>query len=53
MSNTRKTLYGIAGFYLLGLVLLAVVKRAGPVDVDKHWPGTEDGLAMMKRLCRL
>jgi F-type H+-transporting ATPase subunit a len=25
MSNTRKVLYGIAGFYLLGLVLLAVI----------------------------
>jgi F-type H+-transporting ATPase subunit a len=25
MSNTRKVLYGIAGFYVLGLVLLAVI----------------------------
>ena len=38
---------------IVGLVLRSVVKRAGPDAVAKHWPGTEDGLALMKRLCRL
>lgn len=38
---------------IAGLVLRSVVKRAGPSAVAEHWPGTEDGLALVKRLCRL
>ena len=38
---------------VVALVLRSVVKRAGPDAVAKHWPGTDDGLALVKRLCRL
>ena len=38
---------------IVGVVLRSVVKRAGPDAVAKHWPGTTDGLALVKRLCRL
>ena len=35
---------------LVALVLRAVVRRAGPEAVRRHWPGTEDGLAAIARL---
>jgi uncharacterized membrane protein YkvA (DUF1232 family) len=38
---------------IVALVLRSVIKRAGPDAVAEHWPGTEEGLAMVKRLCRL
>jgi uncharacterized membrane protein YkvA (DUF1232 family) len=32
------------------LVLRAVVRRAGPEALRRHWPGTTDGLAVIGRL---
>jgi uncharacterized membrane protein YkvA (DUF1232 family) len=34
-------------------VLRAVVRRAGLEPIRGHWPGTEDGLAAVLRLCGL
>lgn len=34
-------------------VLRAVVRRAGSVVVRRHWPGTEDGLAVLWRVASL
>ncbi|WP_203666953.1 YkvA family protein [Cellulomonas pakistanensis] len=35
------------------LVLRSVVRHAGPAALDRHWPGTADGLAALRRLARL
>jgi len=32
------------------LVLRSVVRRAGPDALDRHWPGTPAGLAIVRRL---
>lgn len=32
------------------LVLRSVVRRAGPEAVTRHWPGTPEGLAAVRRL---
>jgi uncharacterized membrane protein YkvA (DUF1232 family) len=34
-------------------VLRSVVRRAGPAPVQRHWPGSPDGLAALWRLCGL
>jgi uncharacterized membrane protein YkvA (DUF1232 family) len=34
-------------------VLRSIVRRAGPDCVRKHWPGTEDGLAVLWRVAAL
>jgi uncharacterized membrane protein YkvA (DUF1232 family) len=34
-------------------VLRSVVRRAGPDAVRRHWPGSQDGLDALWRLCRL
>ena len=35
---------------VIALVLRHVVRRAGPEALDRHWPGTPDGLAAVKAL---
>ncbi|WP_315093708.1 DUF1232 domain-containing protein [uncultured Cellulomonas sp.] len=35
---------------VVALVLRSVVRRAGPDAVLRHWPGTPDGLAALRRL---
>ncbi|MCV2489249.1 YkvA family protein [Geodermatophilus sp. YIM 151500] len=35
------------------LVLRSVVRRAGASAVERHWPGTADGLAALRRASRL
>jgi len=35
---------------VVALVLRSVVRRAGPDAVQRHWPGTPDGLAALHRL---
>ena len=35
------------------LVLRSVVHRAGTAAIDRHWPGTPDGLAALRRASRL
>ena len=35
---------------VVGLVLRAVVRRAGPEALARHWPGTPAGLATVSRL---
>lgn len=35
------------------LVLRSVVRRAGPGALDRHWPGTPDGLRAVRRLAGL
>lgn len=38
---------------LIGVVLRAVIRRAGPDVVRRHWPGTDTGLDTLARLCRV
>ncbi|MDQ3468738.1 MAG: YkvA family protein [Actinomycetota bacterium] len=38
---------------VIGLVLRSVMRAAGPELVRHHWPGTDEGLAVLARLCRL
>lgn len=38
---------------LVALVLRAVVRKAGPGAIRRHWPGTPDGLAALWRLAGL
>ncbi|MFG1930907.1 YkvA family protein [Mycobacterium sp. NPDC048908] len=38
---------------IVALVLRSATRRAGSDALAKHWPGTEDGLTALKRLCRL
>jgi uncharacterized membrane protein YkvA (DUF1232 family) len=38
---------------VVALVLRSVVRRAGPHAVRRHWPGSQDGLGAVRRLCRL
>jgi uncharacterized membrane protein YkvA (DUF1232 family) len=33
--------------------LRSVVRRAGPEVLDRHWPGTPEGLGTLKRLAGL
>ncbi len=34
-------------------VLRSVVRRAGPDALERHWPGSQNGLDALWRLCRL
>jgi uncharacterized membrane protein YkvA (DUF1232 family) len=38
---------------LVTAVLRAVVRRAGPETVERHWPGTPEGLDALRRLVGL
>lgn len=38
---------------LLALVLRSVVRRAGPQALDRHWPGSPEGLLAVRRLAGL
>jgi uncharacterized membrane protein YkvA (DUF1232 family) len=38
---------------VVALVLRSVVRRAGGEAVERHWPGTPDGLAALRGACRL
>jgi uncharacterized membrane protein YkvA (DUF1232 family) len=35
---------------LVAVVLRSVVRRAGAAPLERHWPGTPDGLAAVRRL---
>jgi uncharacterized membrane protein YkvA (DUF1232 family) len=35
------------------LALRSVTRRAGPEALERHWPGTPEGLAAIRRLARL
>jgi uncharacterized membrane protein YkvA (DUF1232 family) len=35
---------------VVALALRSVVRRAGPEALDRHWPGTAEGLRALKRL---
>jgi uncharacterized membrane protein YkvA (DUF1232 family) len=35
---------------LVVVVLRSVARRAGPEALERHWPGTADGLAALRRL---
>jgi uncharacterized membrane protein YkvA (DUF1232 family) len=37
----------------VALVLRSVIRRAGPDALTRHWPGTPEGLAALRRLARL
>lgn len=37
----------------VALVLRAVVRRAGPEAIERHWPGSADGLVALRRLAGL
>jgi uncharacterized membrane protein YkvA (DUF1232 family) len=38
---------------IVALVLRSATRRAGADALARHWPGTPEGLASLKRLCRL
>jgi uncharacterized membrane protein YkvA (DUF1232 family) len=38
---------------VVALVLRSVTRVAGPEALDRHWPGTPEGLAAVRRLTRL
>ncbi len=38
---------------ITGLVLRWIVRTAGPDALAQHWPGTPDGLAVVRQLCGL
>jgi len=38
---------------ITGIVLRSVIRRAGPDVVRRHWPGSDEGLAIVGRLCRV
>jgi uncharacterized membrane protein YkvA (DUF1232 family) len=38
---------------IVALTLRSVTRRAGPEALEKHWPGTPDGLAAVRRLAGL
>jgi len=38
---------------IIALVLRSVVRTAGSDTLARHWPGTPDGLVVIRRLCRL
>jgi uncharacterized membrane protein YkvA (DUF1232 family) len=35
---------------IIAVVLRSVVRRAGPEVLERHWPGTADGLRVVRRL---
>lgn len=35
------------------ILLRSMIRHAGPEAVQRHWPGTPQGLAVLARLCRL
>jgi uncharacterized membrane protein YkvA (DUF1232 family) len=38
---------------IVALVLRYITRKSGAVALEKHWPGTPEGLAAVRRLCRL
>lgn len=38
---------------IVAWALRSVVRRAGPEALERHWPGTEDGLRAVRRLAGL
>ena len=38
---------------VVALVLRSVTRAVGTEALERHWPGTPDGLAAVRRLCRL
>jgi uncharacterized membrane protein YkvA (DUF1232 family) len=38
---------------IVALVLRSVSRSAGSDALAEHWPGTPEGLAALRRLCRL
>lgn len=38
---------------VVALVLRSAVRRAGPEAIARHWPGTPEGLAALRRASRL
>ena len=38
---------------VVAILLRSLIRRAGPETVQRHWPGTPDGLAVLARLCKL
>ena len=38
---------------ITALALRWVTRTAGPEALARHWPGTPDGLAALRRLCQL
>jgi uncharacterized membrane protein YkvA (DUF1232 family) len=38
---------------ILAFALRSVTRRAGPAALDRHWPGSPDGLAAVRRLAGL
>jgi uncharacterized membrane protein YkvA (DUF1232 family) len=38
---------------IVAVVLRYITRKAGAHALEKHWPGTPDGLAALRQLCRL
>ena len=39
--------------FIVALVLRYITRKAGPDAIAKHWTGTPDGLAAVRKLCHL
>ncbi len=38
---------------IIAIALRSIARRAGPATIDRHWPGTPDGLRLIKQLSGL
>jgi uncharacterized membrane protein YkvA (DUF1232 family) len=38
---------------IVAIALRALTRAAGPAAIDRHWPGTPEGLAAVRQLARL
>lgn len=38
---------------IVAIALRSVVRAAGPEPLERHWPGTPEGLTLVRRLARL
>lgn len=38
---------------VVAIVLRSVVRAAGPEALERHWPGTPEGLRVVRTLCRV
>lgn len=36
--------------FLVAITLRSIIRHAGPEAIERHWPGTPDGLRIVKRL---
>ena len=47
---TRVEVWALVIAIIIALVLRSVVRAAGPDSLERHWPGTVEGLDAVRRL---